>query len=1075
MNPSSPVRGSALSGWDIAVRCGGLLAVLLGSTALVGWSLHLDILARFSASWPSMRWNCAFGLIAAGSAVALLPNGWHRLAVLAGIAVLVVGLLTLGEYGTGQDFGMDTLLLHDPVNSAPALAGRMSPLSACCFCALGLSLLLGGLTQGPPWRLAVAGLSACAVTVITGLAVLGYIAGIRAAYGWGSYTQIALPTALGFVASGGALLAWAGRNAPREQINLARWLPITGSVTLMIMVACVSAASLAQLKESIYWRKHTYEVLIASQAMFSDLIDSQRGMRGYVLTGQSDALEIYARGLEELPRHLEELRALTHDNPAQQRRSERLTEDLTQVTSYSSRLIQARDREGLEAATALESTGEGRAVIDRTQADLDAFTGEEHQLLIEREARTQEDFRNATSLLVVGSALAAGLLLLAHLMASSEVNRRRRTEAKLAEVSLLQTAMLNAANYAIVSCDVRGKVTTLNTTAERWLGYRAAEVVGKATPMLWHDADEVAARAATLSRLSGTPVKPGLAVFTANTRPGHVDESEWTLKRKDGSRFSGSLTVAPLTDPRGQPVGFLGVLSDITERKQREAELRVSEERFRRAFDDAPIGMCLVSLEGRLLKVNRVLCTMFGYTESELLRFDFQTLTHPEDLQQDLVLLRKVAQGEIPSCQVEKRYLHRDGTPVYTNLSVSLVRDRDNAPLYFVSQIENITHRREMDRLKREFISTVSHELRTPLTSIRGSLGLVDAGVLGALPERVHAMVKIAHQNCERLVRIINDILDIEKIESGKLALQIDNVAVGPLLREALEVNAPYGEKYQVRFILESTPEDTQVRADPDRLMQVLANLLSNAAKFSPAGASVRVRAHHVGNRVRVEVQDSGTGIPEEFRARVFEKFAQADGSTARRFDGTGLGLSITRRLLESMGGTIDFTTETGRGTTFYFDLPACESDAHCQAPTIRMRIRELRPTMRPRILHVEDDGDLSQVIAAALAGRAEVVTASTLQTAEERLRAEEFSLVVLDVGLPDGNGLLLLDRLDRLSRSIPVVILSVSEVPLSVQQRVAAALVKSRLSEAEVVETILSLVAESSERADVRSLGRLA
>src|SRR5262249_33993586 len=137
----------------------------------------------------------------------------------------------------------------------------------------------------------------------------------------------------------------------------------------------------------------------------------------------------------------------------------------------------------------------------------------------------------------------------------------------------------------------------------------------------------------------------------------------------------------------------------------------------------------------------------------------------------DLAQVRKVLDGEIPSYQIEKRYLHRDGRVVYASLSVSLVRGRDNEPLYFVAQVEDIAHRREMDRLKREFVSTVSHELRTPLTSIRGSLGLVDAGVLGPLPEKAQSMVRIAHQNSERLVRIINDILDVEKIESGKLEL----------------------------------------------------------------------------------------------------------------------------------------------------------------------------------------------------------------------------------------------------------------------------------------------------------------
>ncbi len=638
--------------------------------------------------------------------------------------------------------------------------------------------------------------------------------------------------------------------------NLGRWLPITASAILMIMVACVSASSLAQLKQSIYWRRHSYEVLTSSQAMFSALIDTEQGLHRYVLTGQNEALTLDDHGIAALPLLLGELRLLTLDNPLQQQRITQLEHDLIEVLIYSRQLLETHSSRGLQAAIAMESSGEGRQAVDRMQAHLESFTGEEHRLLLEREARAQEDFNSATHLLVIGSMLAAGLLILAHLMASREVNRRRRTETRLAEVSMLQSAMLNAANYAIVSCDPRGKLTTMNATAERMFGYAASEVVGKATPMLWHDADEVATRAATLSEKLGVPVKPGLAVFTANMRPGQIDESEWTLTRKDGTRFFGALTVTPLADPLGQVVGFLGVLSDITERKQREAEV--------------------------------------------------------------------------------------------------------------------IAHRSEMDRLKREFIATVSHELRTPLTSIRGSLGLVEAGVLGPLPEKARAMVKVAHQNSERLGRIINDILDVEKIESGKLELRMGDVAIAALLREALEHNAPYGEKYQVRFVLESAPEDAQVHADGDRLIQVLANLLSNAAKFSNPGTAVRVRATQSGALVRIEVQDAGMGIPEEFRGRIFEKFAQADGSSTRRFEGTGLGLSITRRLVEAMGGAIGFTTETGCGTTFYVDLPALERAAPVE-PETSGRVVVFEPKSarapRPRALPVEADGELSQVIATAVAG----------------------------------------------------------------------------------------------------------
>jgi signal transduction histidine kinase len=388
-------------------------------------------------------------------------------------------------------------------------------------------------------------------------------------------------------------------------------------------------------------------------------------------------------------------------------------------------------------------------------------------------------------------------------------------------------------------------------------------------------------------------------------------------------------------------------------------------------------------------------------------------------------------------------------------------------------QVETEQVRRLQLQLRDEFISTVSHELRTPLTSIRGGLGLIEAGVLGKLPEKAEAMVKIALQNSERLVRIINDILDVEKIKSGGLEMRIESMPLTAFLQEAITVNQSYGVKYQVRFELEDSTSNIEIAGDPDRLMQVMSNLMSNAAKFSPAGAVVHVRALERDGHVRVEVQDYGTGIPEAFRNRVFEKFAQADSSSSRRFEGTGLGLSITRQLLEAMGGTIGFTTEVGQGTTFYFNLPQA-------GQTLQMaRIDPLTDTQRcrvlifgdnteesreristPRVLHVEDDVDLSHVIQVALTGNADVVLASTLEHAEALLRETPFALLLLDMGLPDGSGLTLLERLPSITtHPMPVVILSASEVSREVEQRVAAALVKSRVSEAHIVQTILSLV----------------
>jgi CheY-like chemotaxis protein len=255
--------------------------------------------------------------------------------------------------------------------------------------------------------------------------------------------------------------------------------------------------------------------------------------------------------------------------------------------------------------------------------------------------------------------------------------------------------------------------------------------------------------------------------------------------------------------------------------------------------------------------------------------------------------------------------------------------------------------------------------------------------------------------------------------------------------------------------------------------MQVMSDLMSNAAKFSPAGGGVQVRAVERDAHVRVAVEDHGTGIPEEFRHPVFEKFAQADSSTSRRFEGTGLGLSNTRQLLEAMGGTIGFTTVIGQGTTFHFDLPQAGQTlqlARLNAPSDTQRCRVLifgddseesrERISTPRILHLENDGDLSHAIEVAITGNADVALASTLEQAEALLRESCFSLLLLDIGLPDGSGRTLLERLPSITtHRIPVVILSTSEITREVEQRVAAALVKSRVSEARIVQTILPLV----------------
>jgi PAS domain S-box-containing protein len=826
------------------------------------------------------------------------------------------------------------------------------------------------------------------------------------------------------------------------------------------------------VKSSFEWSKHGYTVLLHANTVFADITDIQR-VREYVLTGNPRALEPFFAGFKNAPLELTELRAMTADNVRQIPQLDNLAADITGITAYVKRLIDARDSAGIDAAIRLESSGEGRILTSRARADLQALTDEERSLLVRRNARALRNIIDTAVLLILASALAIALLVWSHLRGNAEVRHRRRCESALQTLSTLQTAILNAANYAIISSSADRIITTFNSTAERWLGYRAADVIGKVAPTAWYDTTEVLARAQALPKELGRPVSGSFETVIGKARRGEREEYEWTMIRKDGSRFPVWRSVTAQVDASGNIVGYVSVITDITERKEQEAATRLSEERFQHAFDDAPIGMSLVDPTGRWLKVNRALCSLLGYSSAELLEKNLRSVTYPDDRPADEEIIRQALAGINPPARVEKRYVRRDGSIVYANLSVSLVRDSSGSPLYFISQIEDIGARREVDRMKSEFLSTVSHELRTPLTSIRGALGLIDAGALGVLPEKAQGMVEIAHHNSQRLVRIINDILDVEKIESGKLEMQIESVPLAAFLEQAAAVHVSYGAKHVVRFIIEPPGAGVSVLANPHRLMQVMANLLSNAAKFSPPGGEVRVRAIERGARVCIEVTDRGTGIPEAFRARVFEKFAQADSSTSRQFHGTGLGLSISRELIKAMHGTMGFSTVTGEGTTFYFDLPRAGESlpmSHCDPPAESERHKVLRyrhaagaplpGTGTPRILHVEDDSDLSLVINMALAGRADLLTAGTLESAEKLLRETSFSLLLLDLGLPDGNGLSVLEELPALTANpIPVVILSAIEVSMEMKQRVAAALVKSRVSEAHIIKTILSFL----------------
>ncbi len=328
-----------------------------------------------------------------------------------------------------------------------------------------------------------------------------------------------------------------------------------------------------------------------------------------------------------------------------------------------------------------------------------------------------------------------------------------------------------------------------------------------------------------------------------------------------------------------------------------------------------------------------------------------------------------------------------------------------------------------LDKVKSEFVSTVSHELRTPLTSIRGSLGLIAGGVAGKLPDAASGLVDIAKNNCERLIRLINDILDTEKIESGQMRFEPRVLELRPLLEQALTANASFAAQHNVKVNLEAPEESLRADVDGDRLTQVITNLLSNAVKFSPSGGAVRVHVARAGDRVRIEVIDCGPGIPDAFRHRIFEKFSQADSSDTRPKGGSGLGLNISKAIVERLGGKIGFTTEVGVGTTFHFELPLWMGKS-----AVSIVAKAPRALATPRILVCEDDRDIAQLLVMILerAGY-DADLAYSAAEAQERLAAQPYAAMTVDLKLPDLDGITLIRELRRQPHTadLPIIVVS--------------------------------------------------
>jgi PAS domain S-box-containing protein len=607
---------------------------------------------------------------------------------------------------------------------------------------------------------------------------------------------------------------------------------------------------------------------------------------------------------------------------------------------------------------------------------------------------------------------------------------RRKAQAELIQVNARLNALLDASTQvSIIATDPEGLITVFNPGAERMLGYSASEMIGKATPLLLHDADEVKQHAARLSVEFGTRIE-GFDAFVERARRGGHDVAEWTYIRKDGTRLTVLLAVTAVFDPEGRVSGFLGIATDLTERQRTEQKLRSSESRFRRLVEANIFGVVFGDIDGNITDANDAFLDMVGYSQTEMVagKLPWDAL---------------VPSGSVPSlrrCRVELKRQGRctpfelecqskGGATIPVLLGVALLDQsrpaEPSAPLVAfcldVSQRKQLEDQlrkhaselAEADARKNEFLAMLGHELRNPLAPIRNAVTILKQGGLDD-PGTRWARDVIDHQ-IRQMAQLVDELLDVSRVTRGKVRLQSEVVDGATIVAYAVETSRPVIDASGHRLSISLPPGAITVNADPVRMAQVLSNLLNNAAKYTPEGGHIRLSLGEEGDRVVFRIRDNGIGIPPKMLSKVFDLFTQVDHSLDRSQGGLGLGLTLVRSLVELHGGTVQAQSAgLGKGSEFVVSLPSCESEEASADPDAAADHAEIVPPSPAarrerepcRVLVVDDNVISAQSLELLL--RLEGHQVRIVHDGPEALAAaskHRFDVLLMDIGLPGMSG----------------------------------------------------------------------
>ncbi len=601
------------------------------------------------------------------------------------------------------------------------------------------------------------------------------------------------------------------------------------------------------------------------------------------------------------------------------------------------------------------------------------------------------------------------------------------TEEALLKAGALQRAILNSANFSSIATDATGVIQIFNIGAEHMLGYAAEEVINKITPADISDPQELIARAGALSVELGTAITPGFEALVFKASRGIEDIYELTYVRKDGSRFPAVVSVTALRDTHNTIIGYLLIGTDNTARKLVEAEQRKLDQRLRdqqfytRSLIESNIDALMTTdPRGIITDVNRQMEALTGCTRDELIGAPFKDyFTDPERAEAAIRLVlsdKKVTDYELTACA-------RDGRKTVVSYNATTFYDRGRTLQGVFAAARDVTERKRVEmelkqakaaaesasRTKSEFLASMSHEIRTPMNAIIGIAELLAKTELSAEQSKY---VRIFLRAGDNLLNLINDILDLSKVEASQLELERTGFQLRDLLDKVMEMVAVRAHEKGLTLTADIAPDvPTNLIGDPTRLRQVLLNLLGNAIKFTETG---RVMLHvvcdgnaAVPNALSFTVTDTGIGIPSDKLGTVFERFTQADSSTTRRFGGSGLGLTICRRLVELMGGRIWVESTIGTGSVFTFSAPFEIGGPIGGAAVSPIGSDPAQPLAPLRILLVEDSPDNRTITLAYLEDTPyRVSIAENGSIACEKFQTEQFDLVLMDRQMPAMDGL---------------------------------------------------------------------